>query len=642
MSDLPQQLDIAVSFPPTEVRAGSTVQAVSTVYLTRDVTAAAIELLENAESGLPSKVDKGSVGAESITSTGSAQARTIAARFGETANLLDYRLEADPDWELAFTRALATGKPVVVPASTTAYEVGAMPTIPSGGSIIGQGNPTIKATSNGRVLRAVGASQIFVSGVTFDGNKSVVATVGAAFLNNLTDSVFEDCHFINLSGQFTLQGASTGNQFSRCTWEAGASTALTLTGAGVSRNTIRGCRFHDNVGFGIWLTAGANRNHIEGNRCTLNGIELVGVTRDCWGNRIIGNHAEGSGDNGMSVSGYLNTVSSNICQSNAYTGIYVYGRLNTITGNICTNNGQASLVNGLQYAGVTIGGFFGGTGQNNCVTGNVIDDDQTAITQYDGIKIVPAAYVAWAAAADYAVGDYTTSGLNLYRASSAGTSGATAPVHTSGSVSDGGVVWEYIDTFLSSTREPAGNIVGPNRVVRFAGQSLNDGTINNSNLTLTADALKLFGSGGISVVTGPIHRRGLAWASGQAITYGAYRYNTVNRLYRCVNVGGSASVQPTHTSGTVTDTDGVAWRFVQAGQDIAHLGIGTSDLTLNSTLVIAPADGATAPQIHGGAGSPEAKVTAPVGSLYFRTDGGAGTTLYVKETGTGATGWAAK
>lgn len=43
-----------------------------------------------------------------------------------------------------------------------------------------------------------------------------------------------------------------------------------------------------------------------------------------------------------------------------------------------------------------------------------------------------------------------------------------------------------------------------------------------------------------------------------------------------------------------------------------------------------------------GAGSPESSITAPVGSLYLRTDGGAGTTLYVKESGSGNTGWVAK
>lgn len=43
-----------------------------------------------------------------------------------------------------------------------------------------------------------------------------------------------------------------------------------------------------------------------------------------------------------------------------------------------------------------------------------------------------------------------------------------------------------------------------------------------------------------------------------------------------------------------------------------------------------------------GTGSPESAVTATVGALYLRTDGGTGTTLYVKESGTGNTGWVAK
>jgi hypothetical protein len=43
-----------------------------------------------------------------------------------------------------------------------------------------------------------------------------------------------------------------------------------------------------------------------------------------------------------------------------------------------------------------------------------------------------------------------------------------------------------------------------------------------------------------------------------------------------------------------------------------------------------------------GSGSPESVVTAPIGSLFTRTDGGAATTLYVKESGTGSTGWVAK
>ena len=47
-------------------------------------------------------------------------------------------------------------------------------------------------------------------------------------------------------------------------------------------------------------------------------------------------------------------------------------------------------------------------------------------------------------------------------------------------------------------------------------------------------------------------------------------------------------------------------------------------------------------KLHAGSGTPEGAVAAPVGSLYLRTDGGPGAALYVKETGAGKTGWAAK
>lgn len=46
--------------------------------------------------------------------------------------------------------------------------------------------------------------------------------------------------------------------------------------------------------------------------------------------------------------------------------------------------------------------------------------------------------------------------------------------------------------------------------------------------------------------------------------------------------------------------------------------------------------------LHSGTGSPETVVTAGIGALYLRTDGGAGTTLYVKESGAGNTGWVGK
>ena len=53
-----------------------------------------------------------------------------------------------------------------------------------------------------------------------------------------------------------------------------------------------------------------------------------------------------------------------------------------------------------------------------------------------------------------------------------------------------------------------------------------------------------------------------------------------------------------------------------------------------------PGDGESI-KIYKGYGTPEASVTAGISSLYMRLDGGAGTVLYQKQSGTGNTGWVA-
>jgi len=49
-----------------------------------------------------------------------------------------------------------------------------------------------------------------------------------------------------------------------------------------------------------------------------------------------------------------------------------------------------------------------------------------------------------------------------------------------------------------------------------------------------------------------------------------------------------------------------------------------------------------APVITSGRGSPNGVVRAPRGSLYLRRDGTATTTIYIKTSGTGTSGWTAK
>jgi hypothetical protein len=76
-------------------------------------------------------------------------------------------------------------------------------------------------------------------------------------------------------------------------------------------------------------------------------------------------------------------------------------------------------------------------------------------------------------------------------------------------------------------------------------------------------------------------------------------------------------------------------------QDNANL-LGTSGRRWQSTYTVDLRVGTDQRIWTSAPDSPEGVVTALVGSLYTRTNGGAGTTLYVKESGTGNTGWVAK
>ncbi len=61
-----------------------------------------------------------------------------------------------------------------------------------------------------------------------------------------------------------------------------------------------------------------------------------------------------------------------------------------------------------------------------------------------------------------------------------------------------------------------------------------------------------------------------------------------------------------------------------------------------SATTVPTAIDALAGKIRWGAGTPEGAVSAFVGTIFLRTDGSTSTTLYVKESGSGNTGWVAK
>jgi hypothetical protein len=86
-------------------------------------------------------------------------------------------------------------------------------------------------------------------------------------------------------------------------------------------------------------------------------------------------------------------------------------------------------------------------------------------------------------------------------------------------------------------------------------------------------------------------------------------------------INGANSVNPLTTNTGTVGNASLKWSSVAATSFL----VGTSSVTFTSDT-----------------GSPEGALTAIVGSLYTRTNGGSGTTLYIKESGTGNTGWVAK
>jgi len=68
-------------------------------------------------------------------------------------------------------------------------------------------------------------------------------------------------------------------------------------------------------------------------------------------------------------------------------------------------------------------------------------------------------------------------------------------------------------------------------------------------------------------------------------------------------------------------------------------GIAELNRMLRYLFDLIPVDGEKVKFVSG-YGTPESNIQAEIGSVYLRLDGGAGTTMYLKESGTGDTGWA--
>lgn len=113
---------------------------------------------------------------------------------------------------------------------------------------------------------------------------------------------------------------------------------------------------------------------------------------------------------------------------------------------------------------------------------------------------------------------------------------------------------------------------------------------------------------------------------------------------------GGINIATVEAASITLATSNVSRWAVTAGgtfQPVTDLGANLGAATLRVSEVYAfqldlGTTSANGVKVRSGAGSPEGVLAAPVGSMWLRTDGGAATTLYIKESGTTATGWVAK
>jgi len=383
------------------------------------------------------------------------------------------------------------------------YNVTATISLPSGFSLVaGRGRPQFKITSASvsRAFSMAGVTDAHIVGIALDGNKSVVPSDVSIVINNGSSQCsIEDCLFTNLAGYsvggVAISGGATRNVVRNCQFDNSAGTNISIIGA--HENIIDGNQMRNSGGWGVGVQSGSLRNSILNNQSIMSGLEAIAVQSDCWYTRVIGNHCELAGDNGISISARSCAVEGNICLTNQYAGIGVWGSNNIISGNICKNNNQSATS---VFGGIYLDAMYGGTGSFNIVSHNVLEDDQSSPTQRYGVRIKGNDYTAWAQG--QVISDLTNnsqlyhySGLNIYKAQNAGTTGATPPTHTSGTVSDGGVNWTYLGSFTTAAGA-LWNLVSGNIVNRFSIAAYFDAdswqrntlyTDAATSLTITAD-----------------------------------------------------------------------------------------------------------------------------------------------------------
>jgi hypothetical protein len=194
---------------------------------------------------------------------------------------------------------------------------------------------------------------------------------------------------------------------------------------------------------------------------------------------------------------------------------------------------------------------------------------------------------------------------------------------------EGGVVDRnfFLNNVSTLSQPQASSILVANRL--RSGQVSNNYCANTANLEIVNNKDDDLG--------GAIFSYNNIFSGSGAVNYSATGTQGGNGLIinpRTRNAGSSLIVNLPTTSGATTV--GAAFQVANF-LDSAFVATVVGGLRVLGVITLPDSV-----QIITGSGSPEGVVTAVVGSTYSRIDGGTNTSFYVKESGTGNTGWSAK
>ncbi|MES3151796.1 hypothetical protein [Sphingomonas faeni] len=371
-------------------------------------------------------------------------ARTHVLRF-RAANAAA-RISGTTDDTDAFLAAIASGRPIMVPAKDGPYRVNGAMIDPGGVDMLGIGKPRVICTKSTAYLTFTGERSKW-SGFQFEPVQAstqfqIIMTTTAQY-NELDDiEIVLGNSGIRIEGQY--------NRLNNIRMREMRGTCMRLQGPQAYRNILRNIDMRNGALAGILADDGAAYNTIDGaykyvlpqyfnafllaQREAVNGKlggDVFASTIECHHNTIRNVRCDNARDGCFTFSGDDNVLDGALFNDGFASGLNVSGSRNKIS------NVQSIRCK----TGFWIFPQAGGLGKDNTYVNCFAQD----CTQY-GFRHENRPYRVWSAnLSQVPATHFCCFGSNVYQCSPAAADfGDQPPVHTSGTVSDGLVDWKWV------------------------------------------------------------------------------------------------------------------------------------------------------------------------------------------------------